>query len=97
MLALKAPHNPRSLVTTATTMPTLLSFLEQRMRVSVHAPAQGANRIPHLVSVRAGGENAVLRALELGRSDHLHRFRDLLRFLDGIDLPPDGLEAWHTG
>jgi len=67
----------------------LLPFLEQRMSVPVYAPAQRANGIPHFVRVRAGGENAVLHALQLGRRDHLHRFRDLLGFLDGIDFPPD--------
>jgi hypothetical protein len=48
------------------------------------------------VGVGSRSENAILRALELGRSDHLHRFRDLLGFLDGIDLPSDGLETRHV-
>ena len=74
----------------------LVPFLEQRMRVPIHAPAEGANCVSHLQCVRPCGKNAVLRALQLGRSDHLHRFRDLLSFFDGIDFPSDGLEAWHT-
>jgi hypothetical protein len=65
------------------------------MGISIHAPAERSNRIPHLECIGTGGENAVLRALELGRCDHLHRFGDLLGFLDGIDFPSDGLEAWH--
>src|SRR5574338_680201 len=72
-----------------------LAHLEQRMRISIDAPAQGSNRIPHLVRVGSGGENTVLRTLELRRSDHFHRFGDLLGLLDGIDLPPDGLKAGH--
>ena len=47
--------------------------------------------------VRTGGENAVLRALELRRRNHLHRFRDLLGFLDGVDLPSNGLKTRHDG
>lgn len=66
------------------------------MGISIHAPAERANRIPHFVGVGPRGENAVLRALEFGRRDHLHRFRDLLGFLDGIDLPSDGLETRHV-
>ena len=37
--------------------------------------------------VRARGDHAVLRALQLGRGDHLHRPRDLARVLDGLDAP----------
>jgi hypothetical protein len=66
------------------------------MRVPIHAPAERANRVPHLQGVWSCRKNAVLRALQLGRRDHLHRFRDLLSFFDGIDFPSDGLEAWHT-
>jgi hypothetical protein len=42
------------------------------------------------------GKNPVLRAFQLGRRDHFHRFGDLLGFLDGVDLPSNGLKARHS-
>ena len=52
----------------------------------------------HLVGVRPGCFGGGLRAAQLGRGDHLHRFGDLLCTLDGFDPVPNFLQlSCHMG
>jgi len=41
-------------------------------------------------------DDAILRAAQLGRRDHLHGLGDLLRVLDRADAPPDVDQARHA-
>ena len=51
--------------------------------------------ITHLPGVGASLVHPLLGATHLARSDHLHRFCDLLSILDTLDLGPDFLGACH--
>jgi hypothetical protein len=72
-------------------------FTEQRVSLSIDTPAEVAHCLPHLQGVGPCRENAGLRAFEFCRRDHFHGFRDFLGFLNGVDLPSDGLKAGHVG
>jgi hypothetical protein len=53
------------------------------MRRRIDTGRQAVQHPEHLRRKRAGVLNALLRAPQLRRGDHLHRLGDLLRRLDG--------------
>ena len=67
------------------------------MRRSIRPATQIGDRLAHPQSIRTKRQNALLRTLQLRRRHHFHGFRDFLGFLNGIDLPFNGLKAGHTG
>jgi hypothetical protein len=69
--------------------------LEQRVRLGVARVARAVQDLHHLPRVRTRREHGLLRAAELGRGDHLHGLRDLLRVLDAADPASDVDECGH--
>src|SRR5207237_2815755 len=70
-------------------------LLQQWMGGPIHAEAEVGNDHAHLVPIRPGRQDAILRPLELGRGHPLPGLGDLLGALDGADLAPQVLHAWH--
>ena len=83
---LKLPHSPLSPVTEMTSV--RLSG-EQRMGGGVDAGGDASEHALHLHGVRTRVGDPLLRAAQLGRSDHLHGLRDLLRVLHRADAPAE--------
>ena len=89
---LKLPHSPLSPVTTMTSV--RLSgrrsrTVEKRMQRRIDAPRQPVQHALHLRRIRARVHDALLRAAQLRRGDHLHRLRDLLRVLHRAHAAPE--------
>ena len=98
-LELKPPPRPRSEV--ATTSRWLSGRC--RCRRAAAAPTAAPRRRGevrehrgHALGVGPRGLGRLLRAAQLGRGDHLHRLRDLLRGLHGGDADLEVLEARHV-
>ena len=90
MLVLKLPHSPRSDVMTMTSVGAASApgrLDEQRVLRLIDARGDAREHAPRLVRERPRRHDALLRAAQLRRGDHLHRLRDLLRRLDGANAP----------
>jgi hypothetical protein len=91
-LVLKLPHRPRS-ADDERAAPcrrrAAPALVEQRMRRRSTRVARLFEHAQHLDRERARLLDALLRAAQPRRGDHLHRLRDLLRRLDRADAPPD--------
>jgi hypothetical protein len=66
-----------------------LGGAKQRVRILIDSRHQPVQDPEHLLSEWSRGHDALLRSAQPRRSDHLHRFRDLLRRLDCPDPAPE--------
>ena len=92
-LVLKLPHSPLSPVTTMTSVrlsgrasrgPSSSGWIDGSTRA-----ATLRQHALHLHGVRPRVHDALLRAAQLRRGDHLHRLRDLLRVLHRAHAAPE--------
>jgi hypothetical protein len=68
---------------------TTISTGEQRVNRRIDPCGHAAEHALHLHGVRPCVHDPLLRAAQLRRGDHLHRFGDLLRVLDRADPAPE--------
>src|SRR6266568_4133186 len=68
---------------------------EEGVGARIGAGSQIPQHLEHLPGVGPGREHGLLGAAQLGRGDHLHGLRDLLRALDAADPPADVDEGGH--
>jgi len=67
------------------------SLVEERMGCPAGMFAQIGDYSTKFMGIGSGRQDPVLRTLEFGRGDHLHRFRNLLGIFNGSDFPSEVL------